>query len=466
MIPEYFEHMMTFYDRLQHLRAHFASGGARPYEARREALRSLRKAIVDHEEELLAAMHTDMRKPRSEAYMTDVGLVLVAIDHALKHLKEWMAPQRIHTPLAIQPAECTVYSEPLGVVLIIAPWNYPVLLLLDPLVGAIAAGNCAVLKPSEEVPATSAVLERMVREALPAEQVMLVQGKGGEVVPALMEDFRFDHIFFTGSTKVGKNILAMAAPQLTPVTLELGGKTPSIVDRRADVKVAAKRIAWSKNFNAGQTCIATDHALVHASVMDEFLEAYGRSVERAFGENPQDSPHFARLVNDDRFTVVKNYLSQGSTYLGGIADPADRYISPTVLVHVPLDNPVLKEEIFGPVLPVIPWTDREEVIAITQRNPQPLATYIFSNDSGTQEYFRERIAFGGGCINHCMLHFGVPDLPFGGLGNSGMGRYHGRATFDLFSARKGMVHASTLLDHGLQEPPYTTFKEKVLRRFL
>jgi len=448
------------------LRRHFESGATRAYAARRDALRSLRKAIVENEEELLAAMRTDMRKPRFEAYMSDIGLVLGAIDHALKHLKEWMEPQRVHTPIAIQLSESTVYNEPLGVVLIIAPWNYPVLLLLDPLVGAIAAGNCAVLKPSEEVPATSAVLERIVREALPAALVMIVQGKGSEVVPALMKDFRFDHIFFTGSTTVGKSVLSLAAPHLTPVTLELGGKSPAIVDRNADLKVAAKRIAWSKYFNAGQTCITTDHALVHVSVMDGFLDAYRRFVERAFGEDPQRSPHYARLVNDKRFTTVQSYLSQGTAFIGGRSDAADRYISPTVLLDVPAQSPVLREEIFGPVLPVIPWTEPEEVVTISQRNPHPLAAYIFSNDSGAQQYFRERIAFGGGCINHCMLHFGNLDLPFGGVGTSGMGRYHGRGTFDLFSSRKGMVHASTLVDHGLQEPPYTAFKEKVLRRLL
>jgi len=452
--------------RLADLRRHFNSGATRPYTARRDALRSLRNALVQHEEELLVAMHADMRKPRFEAYMTDIGLVLSAIDHALKYLQEWMKPQRVHTPLAIQVAECTVYHEPLGVVLIIAPWNYPVLLLLDPLVGAIAAGNCAVLKPSEEVPATSAVLERIVREALPAEQVMMVQGRGSEVVPALMRAFRFDHVFFTGSARVGKELLALAAPHLTPVTLELGGKSPAIVDGNANVKVAAKRIAWSKYFNAGQTCIATDHALVHTAVMDEFLAHYRLFVKRAFGEDPQQSPHFARMVNDKRFEVVKSYLSQGNAIIGGDHDAADRYIAPAVLLDVPIGSAVLKEEIFGPVLPVVPWTEPEEVIAAAQRNPQPLSTYIFSNDRATQRFFRERIAFGGGCINHCMLHFAPHDLPFGGVGNSGVGRYHGRGTFDLFSARKGMVHASTLVDHGLQEPPYTTFKEKVLRWFL
>lgn len=451
---------------LANLRRHFDSGSTRGYAARRDALRSLRQAIVDHEEPLLEAMHIDMRKPRFEAYMSDIGLVLRAIDTALDELIVWMRPERVHTPITIQVAQSTVYREPLGVVLIIGPWNYPVLLLLDPLVGALAAGNCAVLKPSEEAPATSAVIERIVRAALPEDLVMVVHGKGHEVVPTLIKSFRFDHIFFTGSAVVGKQILTLAASHLTPVTLELGGKSPAIVDGKADAVVAAKRIAWSKYFNAGQTCIATDHALIHTSILDEFLDAYRRSVEMAYGSDPQASPHYARLVNERRFAAVKAYLSQGRIFIGGGSDAEDRYIAPTVLLDIPPHSQVMQEEIFGPVLPVIPWTEREEVITITQRNPDPLAAYIFSNDPGAQRYFRERIAFGGGCINHCMLHFGNPHVPFGGVGNSGMGRYHGRRSFDLFSVPKGMVHASTLVDHGLQEPPYTAFKEKVLRKLL
>jgi aldehyde dehydrogenase (NAD+) len=453
-------------ERLSALRDHFNSGRTRDLDHRRSALKALRKSLLKHEEELVAAMHADMRKPRFEAYMSDIGLVLAAVDEALDQLKEWARPQPVSTPLAIQVADSALHKEPLGVVLIIAPWNYPVLLLLAPLVGAIAAGNCAVLKPSEEVPSTSAVIERIIQEAFAPEQVWLVQGPGSEVVPSLMNTFHFDHVFFTGSPRVGRIILSLAAPQLVPVTLELGGKSPAIVDSRANVKVAAKRIAWSKCFNAGQTCIATDHALVHASVMDEFLDHYARFVQKAYGGDPQQSPHFARLVNSERFAVVRSYLSQGRVVLGGQSDAADRYIAPTVLADVSLDGPVMREEIFGPVLPVLPWTEREEVLAVVQRNPHPLACYIFSSDGRSQQWFLDRIASGGACINHCMLHFGNTALPFGGIGNSGMGRYHGRYTFDLFSHHRAVVRASTLIDHGLQEPPYTKLKERILRRAL
>ncbi len=448
------------------LRAHFASGATLSYAARRDALRALRNAVRAHEEDLLAAMHADMRKPRFEAYMGDVGLVYGEIDLLLRNLDEWMRPERAHTPLALMPASSTLHREPLGVVLIIAPWNYPALLLLMPLAGAIAAGNCAMVKPSNEAPRTAEVVERIIREALAAGHVAVAQGPGSSIGPQLIERFRFDHIFFTGSASVGRKVMAMAAPHLTPVTLELGGKTPAIVDMRADIDAAARRIAWSKFFNAGQTCISTDHALVHEQVLERFVERFIHHTHRFFGDRPQESPHFARLVNDRRFGVVSSYLQQGNVRMGGTSDPADRYVAPTLLTGVRTDMPVMQEEIFGPVLPVIGWREREEVPAIVERNPTPLATYLFSRDGSAIRYFRERIAFGGGCINHCLLHFGNPDLPFGGVGTSGMGRYHGRRSFDLFSHHKGIVRGSTRFDPALQYPPYSGMKERILRWFL
>ena len=448
---------------LARLRTHFESGATRPYAARREALLALRAAIKEHEEELIAAMHADMRKPRFEAYLGDIGLVYTEIEHTLQHLKEWMRPQRPATPLVMQVSSSELRPEPLGVVLIIAPWNYPVQLVLTPLVGAIAAGNCAVVKPSNEAPATAAVVERIVTRAFAPGHVQVVQGPGREVGPQLILPFRFDHIFFTGSPTVGRQIMALAAPHLTPITLELGGKSPAIVDRSADVDRAAQRIAWSRYFNAGQTCIATDHVLVHRDVMERFLTATAKHVERFYGKDPKQSPHFGRLVNDMRFNTVKGYLDHGQIRFGGSHDATERYIAPTVLTDVPLDGPPMQEEIFGPVLPVIPWTEREEVLAITRRNSHPLATYVFSSDREAQRYFTEEIPFGGGCINHCMLQFGNPELTLGGVGNSGMGRYHGRATFDLFSHHKSLVHASTLIEPGIQYPPYAPWKERILR---
>jgi aldehyde dehydrogenase (NAD+) len=448
---------------LRALRDHFHGGATRPYRVRRDALKALKRALRNHEEALLAAMHADMQKPRFEGYMADIGLVHAEIGHALAHLSGWMQKEDVATPISLWPATSAIHPQPLGVVLIIAPWNYPVVLALSPLVGAIAAGNCAVVKPSNEAPRTAEVVERIINEAFRKEHVHVVQGSGSAVVPPLIDGFHFDHVFFTGSTNVGRKILAQAAPRLTPVTLELGGKSPAIVDKHVHIDRAAKRIAWSKFFNAGQTCIATDHALVHTSVMEPFLAAFAKHTERFYGKEPQRSPHFARLVNDRNFQRVRGYLADGRILFGGRNAAAERYIAPSVLVDIRTDSPVMNEEIFGPLLPVVPWTEPEEVIGIVQRNPTPLALYVFSKSRSTQGYFTERIAFGGGCINHCLLHFGNPELPFGGVGTSGMGRYHGKRSFDLFSHHKGLVTAGALPDPGIQYPPYARWKEKVLR---
>lgn len=452
--------------RIEGLQAYFQSGATREFAFRRYALRALKSALKDNEEALLAALHADMRKPRFEAYMGELAQVHAEIDHALENLSAWMEPEHVAAPLALWPHSSSIRVRPLGVVLIIAPWNYPVLLALAPLVGAVAAGNCAVVKPSEEVPHTAEVLGRIIAEAFAKDHVAVVQGIGSEVVPPLIAGFRFDHIFFTGSVPVGRSILAQAAPQLVPVTLELGGKSPAIVDRRANIRRAAKRIAWSKFFNAGQTCIATDYTLVHADALDAFLQALAKHTKAFYGKDPQRSPDFARLVNTKHFGRVQRYLSDGRIVFGGQHDAADRYIAPTVLTDVPMDSPVMREEIFGPVLPVIPWKEPEEVEAIIRRNPTPLALYVFSKDRRVQRHFTERIAFGGGCINHCMLHFGDVNLPFGGVGTSGMGRYHGKASFDLFTHHQGIVRAGTLPEPGVQYPPYAGWKEKVIRRML
>lgn len=449
--------------RFNALRRHFDSGATRSYAARRAALRALGKALKNNEAAILEAMRLDMHKPTFEAYMSELGLLYAELAHTLKHLKEWMRPQPVGTPLAIQVASSIVHHEPLGVVLIIGPWNYPLQLVIAPLIGAIAAGNCALVKPSNEAPHTAAVTERIIAEAFAPEHVAVVQGPGSVVGPQLIERFRFDHIFFTGSPAVGRSIMAMAAPHLTPITLELGGKSPAIVDKDADVNTAAKRIAWAKYFNAGQTCISPDHALVHADVMAPFLAAFAKHVRGFFGEDPKRSPHFARLINAKRFNTVKGYLQHGRIHLGGQHDEAERYIAPSVITDVSLNSPPMREEVFGPLLPVIPWKEKEEVLAIVRRNPFPLSAYVFTSNNATARFFTERIPFGGGCVNHCMLHFGNPDLPFGGVGNSGMGRYHGRNSFDVFSHRKGIVTSSTLIDPGVQYPPYSSRKEKVLR---
>ncbi len=445
-------------------RTRFATGATLPYQARRDALRALAAAVKKNEQVILNALHADMRKPVFEGYLSEVGLVKQELAHTLAHLREWMRPQEVSTPLALQVAESKVYHQPLGVVLIVAPWNYPVQLILIPLIAAIAAGNCAVVKPSEDAPHAAAVVERIIADADLQRWVSVAQGVGSTVVPALINGFRFDHIFFTGSPRVGALVAGMAAPQLVPVTLELGGKSPAIVDRTINAQQAARRIVWGKCLNAGQTCISPDHALVHADVYEAFIDAFAQHVKTFFGEDPQQSPHFARIINARRFAVLKEHLSHGTVRVGGQHDAADKYIAPTLLTDVPLDALPMREEIFGPILPVLPWREKEEVLAIVQRNPTPLACYTFSKHEATIRFFNERIAFGGGCVNNTLAHFGNPDLPLGGLGTSGMGRYHGRYGFDTFSHLKSVVRSSTWIDPGVQYPPYTKGKYAIVRK--
>ncbi len=444
-------------------RSYFKSGATRTYDFRKKALKDLRESIKTHEQELLDALHQDLHKPAFEGFLSDIGTIYQELEHTLSHLKEWMRTEHVGTPLSLQVAHSEIRREPLGVVLIIAPWNYPFQLVIEPLIGAIAAGNCALVKPSEEAPHTAAITKKIIAAVFAPEHVSVVEGDGSKVVPALVEAFRFDHLFFTGSTVVGKKIAAMAAPELIPVTLELGGKSPAIIDREVDLKVATKRIAWGKFFNAGQTCIAPDHVLVHESRKEEFLSLLKKTLLDFYGDDPQRSAHFGRIINDKQFGKLKGYLVQGSTVVGGQHDAGERYIAPTVLTDVTYNDSVMQEEIFGPILPVLTWRTKEEVVDHVERNPFPLSTYIFSSNKENIAYFTERIAFGGGCVNHTLLHFGNPELSFGGVGTSGMGRYHGKHSFALFSNHKGIVSGSTLIDHGLQYPPYSKLKERIVR---
>lgn len=453
----------TAIQQLADQRAYFKSGATRSFAARRKVLRDLQSAIRSHEEELLAALHKDLRKPPFEAFISEIGTVYQGLQHALDNLKEWMRPEQVPTPLSLQVASSSVRVEPLGVVLIIAPWNYPFQLVMEPLIAAISSGNCALVKPSEDTPHTAAVTAKIISSVLDVKHINVIQGEGKIIVPELIEGFRFDHIFFTGSPRVGSRIMSMAAPQLIPVTLELGGKSPAIVDRKVEIKTAVKRIAWGKFFNAGQTCIAPDHVLIHEDRKDEFLELLQRTLVHFYGDDPQTSPHYGRIINAARFEKLKGYMGQGKAVTGGQMDSADRYIAPTVLVSVTHDDSAMQEEIFGPILPVLTWREKEEVLAIIERNPFPLSTYIFSSDRKAQQYFSERIAFGGGVINNCLLHFGNDHLPFGGIGTSGMGRYHGKYGFDTFSHTRSIVDSSTLIEHGLQYPPYSKMKEKIAR---
>ncbi|HMQ75286.1 MAG TPA: aldehyde dehydrogenase family protein [Flavobacteriales bacterium] len=451
-------------ERIAALRATFERGVLRDPAERAKRLLRLAHVLEQREDAVLEAMRADMGKPALEAYIAEVGVLGEELRNAAREVGRWAAPRPVPTPLKLQLSSSTVHPCPLGVVLIVAPWNYPLLLVLGPLAAALAAGNCAVVKPSEDAPHTAALVERLVREAGLEELVHVVQGAGRAVLPPLLEAVRFDHVFFTGSAVVGARIAAQCAPKLVPVTLELGGKSPAIVDRSAHLPGAVRRIAWSKFFNAGQTCVSADHVLVHADRYEAFLQAFAHQVERMFGADPQRSPDLARIVNDRRWQVLRGHLDHGTVYLGGGHDRATRYIAPTVLTDVPLDSPPMREEIFGPILPVLPWRDRDELAALTARNPEPLSAYLFARDAGLERWFTQELPFGGGCINDTMVHFGNAHLPFGGVGRSGMGRYHGRAGFDRFSNLKGVMHSNDRLDPGVRYAPYRPWQLKVLRR--
>jgi aldehyde dehydrogenase (NAD+) len=446
------------------LRATFASGRTRPVAWRRTQLQALRTLLTEHEDDLLAALASDLGKPRLEAWATDVGFVVNDIDHTLKHLRRWTRPTRVRTPLATKPSRARILPEPLGAVLIIAPWNYPVQLALSPLVGAIAAGNVAVLKPSEVAPATSAVLARLVPQYLDREAFAVVEGAVPET-QALLEQ-RWDHIFYTGNGRVGRVVMQAAAEHLTPVTLELGGKSPAIVDASANLEVAARRIAWGKFLNAGQTCIAPDYVLVARGLEDRFVELVRRCLFDFYGQDPKASSDYARIVNGAHFERLVGLIDSGTPAVGGEHDAATRYLAPTVLRDVLPESPVMQEEIFGPILPVLPVDDTAQAIAFVNGRDKPLALYVFAGDSKIQQQVLDGTSSGGVCVNATLFHVAAPELPFGGVGESGIGAYHGKASFDVFSHAKSVLKRSTRPDPDLAYPPYTDRKEKLTRRFL
>ena len=437
------------------LRAFYDSGATRSFFARKAALEGLLSGVIRHEEALLRAMEEDLGKSRFEGYMTEVGLVRDEIRFQLKHLKKWMHPRRVPTPLTQFHAVSREVPEPYGLVLVMAPWNYPVQLLLNPLVGAISAGCTALLKPSPYTPNVAEALEGMIAEIFDEEYVAVAQG--GREVNTLLFGMRWDVIFFTGSPALGRIVMTAAARNLTPVVLELGGKSPSIVDRGADIEVAARRIAWGKTLNAGQTCIAPDYLLIHRSLQDEFSRAFARALHRLHGDDAQQSPHYGRLVNDRAFGRVTSYLAQGKILVGGRTDPSDRYIEPTLLAEVDPGAPVMQEEIFGPVLPMLPFDDIGEAVALINDREKPLALYYFGPEKTGREVLLHTSS-GGACINDTIMQIANDRLPFGGVGNSGMGRYHGHDSFDAFSLRRGVVESPARPDLPLRYPPYKGFR--------
>ena len=445
---------MITIDQLNRLRAFFQSGATRTYAFRKRQLEKLRKVLLDHEQDIYDALQADLHKNREEVWVTETGMVLAEINHALRHLKTWMAPENMRTNLANLPSSSYILKEPLGVTLIIGPWNYPVQLLLNPLVGALAAGNCVVVKPSEYNPATAALMQRIIEAAFPPDQVLCVPGEGAAVVPAMLEQFRFDHIFFTGSTAVGRLVYKMAADKLVPVTLELGGKSPCVVEADANITVAAKRICSVKFSNAGQMCVAPDYVLVHASVQEKLLAEMKRVLRRFYGEDPAGSGSYGRMVNGKQFDRVLSYLQQGTIMHGGRHHRESCYIEPTILTGVSLDESVMQEEIFGPVLPVIAYQTREEALKMIDRNPNPLAFYVFTKSADSGKKWLEAVPAGGCCVNNTAWHLTNHHLPFGGRGNSGTGRYHGKFSFDTFTHEKAVMKTPAWFDPAIKYPPF------------
>lgn len=419
------------------------------------ALKRLRRAIVEREAELIEALYLDLHKSYEEAYLTEISIVLGEIDNFLKRLSGWAAPSKKRTPLKLFPAHSEVLTEPLGVALIIAPWNYPVQLLLNPLVGAIAAGCTAVLKPSPYVPHVAEVLERLVKDAFDEDYVAVVQGNR-DVNTALLRE-RYDIIFFTGSPDLGRVVMRAAAENLTPVVLELGGKSPVIVDKTADVELAAKRIAWGKSLNAGQTCIAPDYLLIHRDVKAQFIEAYRRALNELHGEDARQSKHYVRMVSDRAFERVSSYLREGSVVVGGTINATERYIEPTLMTDIAPDAAILREEIFGPILPMIEIDNLDEAIDYILAREKPLALYVFAEPKSAERVVRHTSS-GGCCINDVIMHIANENLPFGGVGNSGMGRYHSRDSLYAFSHRRSMLVAATWLDLPFRYMPYRFFR--------
>jgi aldehyde dehydrogenase (NAD+) len=436
-------------------RAFFRGHATRSVEFRLEMLKRLRASIVKYERELAEALYNDLHKSYEEAYLTEISIVLAEIDNFLKHLKGWAAPSKKSTPLKMFPSHSEILTEPLGVSLIIAPWNYPVQLLLNPLVGAIGAGCTAVLKPSPYVPNVAEVLGRLIAETFDPEYVAVVQGHR-EVNSALLRE-RYDIIFFTGSPDLGRVVMRAAAENLTPVVLELGGKSPVVVDKSADIKLAAKRIAWGKTLNAGQTCIAPDYLLIHKDVKAEFVVAFRHAIAELHGEDVHKSEHYVRMVSDRAFERVVSYLDCGDVVAGGLTSAEDRYIEPTLLDNVSADSAVMREEIFGPVLPMMEIGDVEEAINFILDREKPLAMYVFAEEGVARRVF-DHTSSGGGCINDTIMHIANEHLPFGGVGNSGMGRYHGRDSLYAFSHRRSVVTTPTWIDLPFRYMPYKLFR--------
>lgn len=445
-------------------RAAFDQGRTRPLEWRRQQLRRMIDLLEENEESFLAALKADLGKPTAEGFITDLAFVTGEIKLMIKNLRRWNSTEKVSTPLVALPARSSLMPEPLGVVCVIAPWNYPVQLLLVPAAGAIAAGNAVVMKPSEVSANVSELLARLVPRYMDTEAVSLIEGGVQETTELLAQ--KFDHIFYTGNGKIGRVVMAAAAVNLTPVTLELGGKSPVIVDESANIEVAARRVAWGKWLNAGQTCVAPDYVLVNEKVQDRFVDSLRGVLREFYGDDPRTSDSYGRIVSPRHFDRLVTLMNGGTPIIGGESDASDRYIAPTVLGNVNLGSPLMQEEIFGPLLPIIGVSSLDEAIGFVTSRDHPLALYVFAEKKSVIDTVLERTTAGGVTVNGTLLHLTNPNLPFGGIGESGMGGYHGKSGVRVFQHMKPVLRRSTKVDPKITYPPYTDAKLRIFRKVL
>lgn len=439
---------------IQNVRDFFQTQSTKDIKFRKKYLKALKKSIKKQEPDILDALKSDLGKNKVEAYATEVGFVMKELSYIIKELKNWAKTKSVTTPMMQFPAKSFIKYEPYGTVLIIGPFNYPFQLVMSPLIGALAAGNCAVVKPSEMTPQTSMVVQEILEEVFPEDYVKVIQGEK-EVTSQLLDE-RFDYIFFTGSTKVGQIVYEKASKHLTPVTLELGGKSPVIIDDTANLKVAAERIAFGKFMNAGQTCVAPDYVIIDNTVKMKFVKALQTTIQEFYGAQIEQSEDFGRIVNDNHFNRLVNIIedSRQQVIYGGESNADELFVAPTIILDPELSNSVMQQEIFGPILPIIGYDTFNEVYDIVEQYEKPLALYLFTEDSDQITAVFNRLSFGGGCVNDTILHLANPNLPFGGVGHSGIGSYHGKYSFELFSHEKSYITKSTKLESGLLFPPY------------
>ena len=440
---------------LESQRAFFATHKTKNVAFRLKQLGKLREVVIENQEKIKEALWTDLHKSPEEAYLTEISMVLSEIDNHIKHLNKWIKPKSVLIPFFLRPSSSEVMYEPLGVSLIIAPWNYPFQLLFNPLIGSISAGGCTILKPSPDTPTIAKLMEKMITKTFPTNYIALVQG--GKETNTLLFKQRYDLIFFTGSPKVGKVVMKAAAEHLTPVVLELGGKSPCIVDKDANIDLSAKRIVFGKLINAGQTCIAPDYLFVHHSIKDELLNKIVAHTKEMYGDNIKESRFFPRIVNDEAMHRLAELLKHGNIHSGGEVDFKERYIAPTILDNVKPEDEIMQNEIFGPILPVMTFNNIDEPLAYINKNEKPLAFYYFGNSDNAKKVLRNSTS-GGACINDTIMHVANHHLPFGGVGNSGMGRYHGKESFLTFSNRRAIVNSPTWVDVPFKYVPYKSFK--------